>query len=96
MGMANWVMKFCKNFSEIARPLSILQKTDKKSMKQTIEWNDERIKSFEAIKELIRQDITLAYPLPDKECGELQLFCDASENCIGSTLCQYQPLKNKD
>ncbi|CAF4867748.1 unnamed protein product [Rotaria socialis] len=96
MGMANWVMKFCKNFSEIARPLSILQKTDKKSMKQTIEWNDERIKSFEAIKELIKQDITLAYPLPDKECGELQLFCDASENCIGSTLCQYQPLKNKD
>ncbi|CAF3747204.1 unnamed protein product [Rotaria socialis] len=96
MGMANWVMKFCKNFSEIARPLSALQKTDKKSMKQSIEWTEERIKSFEAIKELIKEDITLAYPLPDNECGELQLFCDASENCIGSTLCQYQPLKNKD
>ncbi|CAF3664160.1 unnamed protein product [Rotaria socialis] len=96
MGMANWVMKFCKNFSEIARPLSILQKTDKKSMKLPIEWTDERIKSFEAIKALIKEDITLAYPMPDKECGELQLFCDASDNSIGSTLCQYQPVKNKD
>ncbi|CAF2237598.1 unnamed protein product, partial [Rotaria magnacalcarata] len=48
MGMANWVMKFCKNFSEIARPLSVLQKTDKKSMKQTIEWNDERKDNFYA------------------------------------------------
>ncbi|CAF2071999.1 unnamed protein product, partial [Rotaria magnacalcarata] len=65
-------------------------------MKLPIEWTDERIKSFEAIKALIKEDITLAYPMPDKECGELQLFCDASDNSIGSTLCQYQPVKNKD
>ncbi|CAF4853343.1 unnamed protein product, partial [Rotaria socialis] len=94
MGMANWVSKFCKDFSKIARPLSALQKTDKKSMKLKIEWDDEKIKSFEGIKDLIRQDIILAYPKPESECGELQLFCDSSDYCIGSCLCQYQPVKN--
>ncbi|CAF3745571.1 unnamed protein product [Rotaria socialis] len=95
MGMANWVSKFVKDFSEVARPLILLQKTDKVSMKQTIEWNPERLESFRRIKELICEDITLAYPLPEETNGPLHLFCDSSQFCIGSYIGQYQEVINE-
>jgi len=80
LGMANYYRKFIRDFSRLAFPLTQLTK---KSL--TFKWTDVENDSFLKLKDAFREEVVLKYPdsnLP------FTLFCDASDQALGSVLSQ--------
>ena len=85
LGVVNFQRKFIDKCSEISKPLSEKTVGPKK---KNIEWNDEMNAAFEQLKQILIEDVTLAYPDHSENAEPLQLFVDASG--IGVGCCLYQ------
>ncbi|CAF2138268.1 unnamed protein product, partial [Rotaria magnacalcarata] len=91
LGLCGWISKFCYNYTHIAHELIKLQKNDKLSMQAKLIWTDAMDECFVNIKDSLKQDIKLAYPLPEATSGKLMLYCDSSSVSAASFLGQIQP-----
>ena len=80
LGMAGYYRKFCKNFSGIAEPLTILLKKSTK-----FKWNDKCQDAFDRLKAILKRAPVLLAPNFDK-CFKLAV--DASDVGIGAVLLQ--------
>ncbi|XP_070548324.1 uncharacterized protein [Ptychodera flava] len=80
LGMAGFYRKFCKNFSEVASPLTELLKKDKKFV-----WNASCQRSFEGLKAILQNAPVLKAPDFTKAFA---LAVDASDNAAGAVLLQ--------
>ena len=87
LGLIGFQRKFIPNCSTLQKPLSILTSLKKKSR---IEWNAERLKAFDDLKQAIRQDTELAYPDYSHGAASLELSVDASAVGAGACLAQTQ------
>ncbi|CAF3518774.1 unnamed protein product [Rotaria socialis] len=91
LGLCAWISKFCYNYTHIAHELIKLQKNDKLSMQSKLIWTEAMNECFINIKNSLKQDIKLAYPLPEATSGRLVLYCDSSSVSAASFLGQIQP-----
>lgn len=76
LGMANYFRSYIPHFSEVAKNLYDMTKSQK------LTWNPETIRSFDDLKERLADSI-LMLPSPDED---LTLYSDASGECIGACL----------
>ena len=83
LGLAGFLRKFVRGFSQIARPLIELTK---KERLQPEDWSEEVDKSFKALKQAITTAPCLTIPDPLK--GTLHLYTDAAKDSIGWVLAQ--------
>ena len=81
LGLANYLHRYCKNFAEVARPLSQL-------LCKGIPWfwTSEHQTAFENIKVRLQNSPILMLPDHDKP---FHVVCDASDFAIGCALMQY-------
>lgn len=83
VGMAGWYRRFIKPFATLAAPLHDLIKGGGKGRR--LVWNENAIRSFEAMKkELVSAPLLQA---PDFNKPFI-ISCDASDGCIGGVLSQ--------
>ena len=87
LGLVNFQRKFGDKFAEIAKPLSEITGGEKK---EKIEWNEEREKAFEQLKEEVKKEVTLSYPDYSSKADLMELFVDASGTGAGACLRQRQ------
>lgn len=80
LGLCSYFRRYVKNFSKIAKPLTILLKKD-----QPFIWTHTEQKSFEDLKRALTEDVLLAFPDFDKI---FYLTTDASATAIGAMLSQ--------
>ena len=80
VGMASYYRKFINNFSQIIRPLTELTKKHVR-----FEWNEERQKAFEKIKQSLSEAEVLAHPDFKRP---FKLYTDASLYAVGAVLTQ--------
>uniref|UniRef100_A0A8R1EJ67 RNA-directed DNA polymerase n=1 Tax=Caenorhabditis japonica TaxID=281687 RepID=A0A8R1EJ67_CAEJA len=80
VGMCSFFRKFIKNFSEIAEPLTKLNKKD-----QPFIWTTSQQHAFDTLKELLVSKPILSYPNYEKE---FHIFTDASAVAQGAMLAQ--------
>ena len=83
LGMADYYLKFCHNFSTIAEPLTVLLKKGKK-----FHWSLECRSAFEKIRLILIFGPVLKAPDFQKQ---FKLFVDASDVGIGAVLLQEDP-----
>ncbi|CAK9817732.1 Transposon Ty3-I Gag-Pol polyprotein [Anthophora plagiata] len=82
LGLVSYFRKFIKNFALLAKPLYDLLKA-----KTAYRWDDEMLKCFEKLKEILMTKPVLAIYSP---LVETELHCDASSHGFGSVLLQKQ------
>lgn len=80
LGMVGYYRKFCKNFAEVALPLTKLLKKSEKFV-----WNDACQKAFERLKFLLCHFPVLSSPDFGKPFA---LAVDASDDAVGAVLLQ--------
>ncbi|WVZ54227.1 hypothetical protein U9M48_005057 [Paspalum notatum var. saurae] len=80
LGLAKYYRRFIENFSKIAKPMTELLKD-----KVSVEWNDEREKSFQCLKDKLTT--TLVLTLTDLQ-KDFVVYCDASRQGLGCVLMQ--------
>ena len=81
IGSCNYYRRFIPAFAEITKSLTRLCRKG-----LTFEWTPECQTAFETIKNLLTTAPILAFPNPNKP---FNLYCDASDYCIGSVLTQH-------
>ncbi|GKA87118.1 putative reverse transcriptase domain-containing protein [Tanacetum coccineum] len=80
LGLAGYYRRFIKNFSKIAKPLTLLTQKNK-----TYVWGDKQDEAFRILKEKLCNAHVLAFPDgPD----DFVVYCDASKQGFGSVLMQ--------
>jgi hypothetical protein len=82
LGLASYYRKFVSHFSSIASPLTQLLHKDQK-----YEWNEDREKSFQELKQHLTSAPVLLLPDPTKP---FSVTADASDLAIGAVLSQNQ------
>lgn len=80
LGMAGYYRKFCKNFSDIAEPLTNLLKKGVKFV-----WSNDQQTAFEKVKAILKSSPILSAPDFDKH---FKLAVDASDIGAGAVLLQ--------
>jgi len=80
IGLAGYYRKFIKDFSKIAKPLTILMKKDTK-----FDWIMEQQKAFDVLKEKLITAPVLHYP---DFTRQFTIATDASDYAIGAVLSQ--------
>ena len=90
LGFVNFQRKFIPMCSTIAKPLSCLTGGRKSQGKRKLQWTDEMNAAFEQLKEVLQQEIMLAYPDYSQSAKPLELYVDASGEGAGACLCQDQ------
>uniref|UniRef100_A0A8R1HID4 RNA-directed DNA polymerase n=1 Tax=Caenorhabditis japonica TaxID=281687 RepID=A0A8R1HID4_CAEJA len=80
LGMAGFFRKFIKKFSNIAEPLTRLNKKD-----VPFEWTSQQQEAFDTLKQLLASKPILTFPNYDKE---FHIFTDASAVAQGAMLAQ--------
>ncbi|WVZ90298.1 hypothetical protein U9M48_036608 [Paspalum notatum var. saurae] len=80
LGLARYYRRFIENFSKIAKPMSELLKD-----KVSFEWNDEREKSFQCLKDKLTTIPVLTFPDLQKD---FVVYCDASRQGLECVLMQ--------
>jgi hypothetical protein len=87
LGMAGFYRRFIRNFSEIARPLSRLSRSD-----VAWKWTDEEQAAFDILRmKLATEPVMLIYPDLTKP---FVISCDSSGFAIGAVLEQISPVDN--
>ena len=81
LGTLNYYRRLIPDFAKIAKPLTEL--THKNAMFQ---WNGDRQKAFDTLRTCLISDQVLAFPDITRP---FKLFCDSSNDCIGSSLVQH-------
>lgn len=97
LGFAGYYRRFCKNFSQIAKPLSsLMPKVQKKAKgkkplktqeKTEWKWGPEQNQAFETLKEMLTSPPVLAYPNYN---DKFEIHIDASQKGLGAVLYQKQ------
>ena len=87
LGLVNFQRKFAAGAAEIGRPL--YSKTGGNGKKK-LQWNDEMDQSFKKLKQIMSQEIELAFPDYSEAACPLELYVDASGHGVGACLCQNQ------
>jgi len=82
LGMAGYYRRYCRNFSEVVRPLTDLLKKDTR-----FKWSDECEQAFCTIKKMLSSRPVLVMPQFDKQ---FKLMVDASDTGSGAVLMQEQ------
>ncbi|GJT53610.1 putative reverse transcriptase domain-containing protein [Tanacetum coccineum] len=80
LGLAGYYRRFIKNFSKIAKPLTLLNQKNK-----TYVWGDKQDEAFRILKEKLCNAPVLA--LPDGP-DDFVVYCDASKQGFGCVLMQ--------
>ncbi|GJW93391.1 putative reverse transcriptase domain-containing protein [Tanacetum coccineum] len=80
LGLAGYYLRFIKNFSKIAKPLTLLTQKNK-----TYVWGNEQDEAFRILKEKLCKSLVLA--LPDGP-DDFVVYCDASKQGFGCVLMQ--------
>lgn len=88
LGLANYYRRFVAQFSDIARPMYRLTKKE-----VIFNWNDDCVKAFERLKEILTSKIVLAHP---DFTRQMIVTCDASGYGLGATLGQIDPITNRE
>jgi hypothetical protein len=78
--MIGFYRKFCKNFSDVAVPLTELLRKGVQ-----FDWTEKHQSVFDQLKELLVHSPVLASPNFDTP---FKLYCDASDVGVGAMLCQ--------
>ena len=82
IGMASFYRRYIPNFSKLSQPLTELTRKN-----VTFSWNEERQRSFDALKEALTEAPILKLP----EMGKpFALYTDSSDYAIGAVLCQFE------
>ena len=81
LGLSGFYRSFVKNYSTIARPLTILLRKD-----TPFTWGPDQQQAFDHLKTLITTPPVLAYPDYDQP---FYLYTDASKVGLGAALMQY-------
>lgn len=99
LGFCGYYRRFCKNFSQIARPLSELMPKPEKCRKRkrknsnssdlssNFKWGPEQQRAFEKLKHMLSSPPVLAYPNYNEP---FELHTDASQQGLGAVLYQTQ------
>jgi hypothetical protein len=80
LGMIGFYRRFCKNFSDVAMPLTELLKKDVQ-----FNWTEVHQRVFEQLKELLVHSPVLVSP---NFATPFRLYCDASDVGVGAMLAQ--------
>ncbi|GJX07836.1 putative reverse transcriptase domain-containing protein [Tanacetum coccineum] len=80
LGLAGYYRRFIKNFSKIAKPLTLLTQKDKK-----FEWGDKQENAFQTLKDILCDAPILALP---EGADDFVVYCDASNQGFGCVLMQ--------
>lgn len=81
LGLARYYRRFIKNFSKIAKPLTLLTQKNKDYV-----WGDEQEKAFQLLKEKLCNAPVLT--LPDGP-NDFVVYCDASHQGFRCVLMQH-------
>ena len=87
LGLINFQRKFAPHCGEIGKPLYC--KTGGNGKRKLI-WSEEMDQAFQSLKDLLRQDVELAFPDYSEGVPPLELYVDASGEGAGAYLCQEQ------
>jgi hypothetical protein len=87
LGLVNFQRKFIPHASEVQKPLSSLSGGPPR---QKLIWTPEMVNSFTQLKQLMKQEIELAFPNYDFAAEPLELWVDASQSGAGACLTQVQ------
>ena len=91
MGLVNFQRRFIKNCSELTKPLTDAIDHKAKNLKKAeVQWTSDMEESFDAIKQELAKDVALAFPDTSPNAEPLELYVDASQVAIGSSLFQLQ------
>ncbi|GKB54012.1 putative reverse transcriptase domain-containing protein [Tanacetum coccineum] len=82
LGLAGYYRRFIKNFSKIAKPLTLLTQNNKAYV-----WDDKQEEAFQILKEKLCNAPVLA--LPDGP-DDFVVYCDASKQGFGCVLMQMK------
>ena len=88
LGISNFYRKFIAGYSGIAEPLTSMCKganVKKEKKSPTLIWEEQGIKAFEKLKEVLSQDVVLHIPDFNKP---FELHCDSSDLCVAGALMQ--------
>ena len=80
LGMATYLARYCKNFSDVTAPLRELLRFENEFI-----WSDRHTESFNRLKAILSAEPILAYYAPEKE---LICQCDSSQSGLGAVLLQ--------
>ena len=83
LGFVNFQRKFVSNCSLIQQPLACLTGGNKN---KPLEWTDQMNEAFSLLKQLMQDEIKLAYPDYSPEASKLKLYVDALDAGAGSYL----------
>ncbi|GKA16030.1 putative reverse transcriptase domain-containing protein [Tanacetum coccineum] len=82
LGLAGYYRRFIKNFSKIAKPLTVLTQKSK-----TYDWGEEQENAFQTLKDKLCNAPVLALPDSSKD---FVVYCDASGLELGCVLIQKE------
>ena len=98
LGLSGFIRRYIKDYAIIARPITNLlrgysnkkhsKNSNLKLEKEQFIWGKEQQAAFNKLKQVIAEDVTLAFPNFDLP---FRLSCDASRNGLGGWLEQIQP-----
>ncbi|GJV83242.1 putative reverse transcriptase domain-containing protein [Tanacetum coccineum] len=80
LGLAGYYRRFIKNFSKIAKPLTVLTQKSK-----TYDWGEEQENAFQTLKDKLCNALVLALP---NRPEDFVVYCDASGLGLGCVLMQ--------
>ncbi|GJY79360.1 retrovirus-related pol polyprotein from transposon TNT 1-94 [Tanacetum coccineum] len=80
LGLAGYYRRFIANFSNIAKPLTLLTQKEKK-----FEWGDKQENAFQTLKDMLCDALILALP---KGIDDFVVYCDASNQGFCCVLMQ--------
>jgi len=78
LGLANYYKRFIKDFAQVARPMNVLTRKDKKW-----QWEKVQQKAFDELKRIFTSKLVLAVPDLDKE---FRVEADTSNYATGGVL----------
>ena len=84
LGLAGYYRRFCKNYAEVAKPLTEMTRNENA---EPFGWGERQQQAFEKLKIMLTTTPLLAYPDPNKP---YRLYTDASQLSVGYVLCQEQ------
>ena len=84
LGMLNYSKKFCKGYSEIARPLYALLRKNK-----VFEWTEDCQIAFQRLRDMLISSPVLAFPEVSDPENSYEVTLDGSKHAFGGTLTQW-------
>ena len=84
IGLINFYHRFIPHGAQLLQPLHNLLTITKNKME--LQWTEQTIAAFAAVKQALVQATLLVHPKPD---APTHIMCDASDNAVGAVLQQF-------